>query len=201
MILAVFVGLTLVFASLTLAEYFQVNSLNSQLSQSKSTASQTLTSTVTVTSTAPCPSGTACGSFTYSPIGQVKVDSAQALITFPLGSGQEDVSFAVTFENVGSSPIQFVSYELNSSIPTNSAVRRETCNCGLGVSGVVTLSHGQNYTLYDPVAGNGYFYALLKGGTVDVTFSFNWATGSGGNATKNSTIVLAQFTFAPPPAA
>src|SRR6266480_1921099 len=156
------------------------------------------TSTTTFTSTAACPSGTACGTFTYAPMGQVRVDSAQAMITFPLGSGQEDIEFALTFENIGNSPIHFVSYELNSSIATNSTVRRETCNCGLGVSGEITLNHGQNFTLYDPVAGDGYFYALLQGGTVDVTFNFNWTTDSQGSTRSNSTTVSARFVFAPP---
>src|SRR5690242_12356541 len=117
-LLGVFVVLTVILALLTVGEYYQVNTLNSQL-QSKTASTQTLTSTTTITSTAPCPSGTACGTFTYTPSGQVQVDSVQAMILFPLGSGQEDVTFAVTFENTGNSPIYFPSDELNSSIATN----------------------------------------------------------------------------------
>src|SRR6266853_1134464 len=102
LLLGVLVVLTVIFASLTLDEYYQVNTLNSQL-QAKTASTQTLTSTTTVTSTAPCPSSTACGTFTYAPSGQMRVDSVQAMIIFPLGSGQQDVSFAVTVENIGNS--------------------------------------------------------------------------------------------------
>ncbi len=196
--LGVFVILTVLFASLTLGEYFQVSTLNAQL-QSKST--QALTSTITITSTAQCPSNTACGTFTYTPRGQVQVDSVQAIIAFPLGSGQQDITFAVTLENTGNSPIHFPSYALSSSIATNSTVAREVCNCGLSVSEDVVLNHGQNFTLYDPSSGNGYFYALLKGGTVDVTFSFDWTPGIPANTPSSSTTVSAQFIFTPPAAA
>jgi hypothetical protein len=167
---------------------------------SETRSAQTVTSTTTVTSTAACPSGTACGTFTYAPIGQLRVDSVQALIAFPLGSGQEDVQFAVTVENTGSSPIQFSSDELNSTIATDSTVRRETCNCGLSVTSFVTLNHGQNFTLIDPAAGNGYFYALLRGGPVDVTFHFDWTTNGPRPPSSNSTTVSARFVFAQPPA-
>jgi hypothetical protein len=135
-------------------------------------------------------------------MGQLQVDSVRAMITFPLGSsvGQENVEFAVTVENIGNSPIQFPSYGLNSSIVKNSTIRREACNCGLSVSSVVTLNHGQNSSLYDPHGGDGYFYALLQGGTVDVTFNFSWTANAQANSPlSNSTTVLARFVFAPPP--
>jgi hypothetical protein len=44
LLLGVFVILTVVFASLTLGEYYQVNTLNSQLGQSKSASTQTSSS-------------------------------------------------------------------------------------------------------------------------------------------------------------
>jgi hypothetical protein len=129
-------------------------------------------------------------------MGQVKVDSVQAMIAFPLGSGEQDVSFAVSFENIGARPIYFPSFELNTSVTTNTTIRREDCNCGLGVSEDVTLNPGQNYTLYDPTSG-AYFYALLQGGAASVTFSFGWATKSP-STTSNTTTVSAQFIFEPP---
>jgi hypothetical protein len=48
----VFVILTLTFASLALGEYHQINTLNSQLRQVRSTPAQTVTSVTTVTSMA-----------------------------------------------------------------------------------------------------------------------------------------------------
>jgi hypothetical protein len=192
LLLGVFVILTVAFASLTLAEYYQVNTLNSKLGQIKITSAQTITSTTTITSTASCPSNAVCGTFTYAPRGQVQVDSVQAMM-----GGGEDVTFTVTFENIGAGPVYFPSYELNSSISTNSTISREDCNCGLGVSESVTLNHGQNFTLYDPASGDGYFYKLLQGGTVNVTFSFNWATQSS-SSTSNTTTVSALFIFEPP---
>jgi hypothetical protein len=111
--------LTVVFASFTLAEYSQANTLVSELSTTKST--RTLTSTTTVTSTTPCPSFTACGTFTYSPTGELRVDSVQAVM---YGQGAQlygrHVVFAVTVEDVGNSSFYFESWALNSSIAAGS---------------------------------------------------------------------------------
>src|SRR5712692_5691213 len=156
LLLAVFASLTVAFALLTVGEYYQVNTLNSELNAAKSISAQTLTTTVI--STAPCPSMTACATFTYAPTGELRVDSVQAMIY-----GQH-VVFSVTVENIGNSQIYFESYELNSSIAANSAVIRGPCNCPPTVGGLVTLKHGQNFTLADPWSGDQYVYQLVQAG-------------------------------------
>jgi len=207
LLLGIFVILTVVFASLTLGEYYQVKILNSQLqSQSKSTSTQTLTSTSTpsITTTSPvlCPINSPCASFTYNPVGQVKVDAVHATI---YGGSARYVMFNVTVENSGNSPISFESYTLSATIATDSRVlRKVTNNEGFSISQYVTLNHGQNYTLLDPVSGDGYMYQLLQSGSVNVSFSLFWTDHvhpcSQAPCTtqpfSNSTTISALFVFA-----
>jgi hypothetical protein len=56
------------------------------------------------------------------------VDSVQATIETQPQNGEQDVTFRVTFENIGGSPIYFIGgwvNELSASVPTNSSVLRE----------------------------------------------------------------------------
>ncbi len=192
----------MVFASLTVGEYYQVN---------KTTSTTITTSITTITSTIVCPSSVTCGSFTYTQDGQVQVDYVQAMeSTFQYG-GLPQVTFYVTVENIGNTPISFPSYALDSSIATNDSVLQKqwfVCQgCGLTLTEGVTLSHGQNYTLFAPYSSaDGYYYKLIDPGSVNMNFSFNWTLTSHTQPCThapcttqpfpNSTKISAQFIFA-----
>jgi|SRR5580704_14565665 hypothetical protein len=213
LLLGTFVVLTMIFASLTVGEYYQ--------SQSKSMPTETQTSTTitTTTSTVICPSNVTCGSFTYTQDGQVRVDNVQAMESttgeccFQNG-GPPQVTFYVTVENIGNTSISFPSYALESSIATNDSVLQKQwfiCQgCGFPLTENITLSHGQNYTLLAPYSyGDGYNYQLIDPGSVNMNFSFNWTLTSHTQPCTqapcttqpfpNSTEISAQFIFAPPP--
>jgi hypothetical protein len=192
----IFVILTLVFASLTVGEYFQVNDLNSRLqSQSRTTMVQTVVSTTTATVT--CPSTMICASFTYSPNSEVHIDSVEANKT----GAATHVVFWVTFVNTGDSPIQFWSYALNFSVPANSSVLRQAVcqQCfpgGSDVSALITLNHDESYTL-DAAFPNtkDFYYQAVQAGTADVNLNVTGAADIG-SALTNTTTISAQFTFA-----
>jgi len=226
LLLGVFVMLTVVFASLTLVEYSQVNTLNSEQSKSASTPTLTTTitstetsvstttqtattttqavttttevetSTITMTSPASCPSNTTCGSFTYTPIGQVQVDSVQA--TQQNENGGPATIFAVTFENAGNAPVYISdgSNGVSTSVPANSSVLQEvsSARCA-GTFAIAKLNPGQNYTLYGPSCETGFDFELAQAGSVKVTFSFNWTTATNPTDFPNSTTISAQFIF------
>jgi hypothetical protein len=199
--LVVFLVLTVALASLALSEYTQASNLSSELSHTESAPARTMTLTSTTTSVVQCPPDSACGSFTYAPSDPLLVDSVQAIIDFPPNAGgEQDVTFAVTIDNTGGSPVYFEPHSLNVLISSNSTIRRETCNCGLGVSGVIPLNPGQNFTMYNPNADDPYFYALLQGGDVNVNFTIDWTTSSqaGVPLLSNSTTVAAELVFTPP---
>jgi hypothetical protein len=179
-LLGLFVALTVVFASLTVEEYIRV------------TPTQTLTSTTTVTTTFICPSGMVCGSFTYSPIDQVKVNSVEANYTANQ-FGSAAVTFWVTFENVGSYPVSFAAYALNASVSTNSSSLREIfpLNSPPGITQMTSpLNNGQSYTLLSPYSGDDYHFDLVQAGTADVNLNFTTSAGT--------TVIAAQFTFEAP---
>jgi hypothetical protein len=177
----------------------------------QNTTTQTLTSTTTkssittITSTVICPSNTTCVSFTYSPTGQVKVDSVQAtqFVCQNCGAvnGQSYVSFAVTFENTGNSPIYIPdgSTGVAISVPANSILQPVASELCLGTFSIAELNPGQNYTLYGPSCESGFDYHLVQAGSVSVTFSFNWTTNSKASTYptdfSNSTTISAQFIF------
>lgn len=201
-LLGIFIILTLVFASLTLGEYYQVNTLNSQLSQSKGVSTQTIRTIIaSITSATTCPSNTTCASLTYSPTGQVQVESVRAMqyICQNCGAvnGQSYVTFAVTFDNVGSPPIYFLGPYLSSSVPPNSPVLHEVVSslCA-GTVTFVTLNAGQNYTLRAPSCGTGFTYQLVQAGSLNVSFTINWTTSAKATDFPNSTTISAQFVFA-----
>jgi hypothetical protein len=208
LLLGIFVILTLVFASLTLSEYYQVNTLNSQLqSQSKSTVTRTLVSTTTVLTTDTCPADMICASFTSSPNSEVHVDSVEANKT----GAAAHVAFWMTFVNTGDSPINFPSYSLNFSVPANSSVLRQAVcpQCfpgGTDVSSSITLNHDESYTL-DAAFPNtkNFYYQAVQAGTVDVNLNFTWSADTGAicmlppcagpTIPSNTMTILAQFVF------
>jgi hypothetical protein len=113
LLLGIFVTLTVVFASLTVGEYYQVD---------KTISTTITTSITTITSTIVCPSSVTCGSFTYTQDGQVQVDNVQAMESTFQNGGLPQVTFYATVENIGNTPISFPSYALESSIATNDSV-------------------------------------------------------------------------------
>jgi hypothetical protein len=170
------------------------------------TTTTTLTSTTTEITTVLCPSGMVCGSFTYSPTGQVGVESVEANYSANQ-FGPAAVTFWVTFENVGSSLVSFPAYALNASIDTNSSALREIFppNFGGGVTqGTSPLKNGQSYTLFSPYSGDQYYFLLVEGGTVDVNLNFTWDTVqptqccSFQTLSLGTTVISAQFTFEAP---
>jgi len=197
LLLAIFVMLTVVFASLTFGEYSQVNNLNSQLqSQSRSTVMRTLISTTTVVTTDTCPSIMKCASFTYSPNPQVQIVSVEANKTY----ASTHIVFWVTVENTGISPIQLDNYALNFSVPANSSVLRQVdCPCfpgGTDITGGYSLNPGESYTL-DAGWPNtkSFYYQVVQPGTVDVNLNFTWTEGNGAPIPPNTTTISAQFAF------
>jgi len=177
---------------------------------SRTTTTKTLTSTTTATTTVLCPSGMVCGSFTYSPTGQVEVESVEANYSANQ-FGAADVTFWVTFENVGSSLVSFPAYALNASIATNSSAVVEIFppNFPPGVTaGTSPLSNGQSYTLFSPYSGDQYYFQLVRAGTVDVNLNFTWDAGQLTQCahppcpfqalSSGTTLISAQFTFEAP---
>ena len=194
LMLGVFVILTLVFASLTVGEYYQGNSLNSQLqNQSRTTVFRTIVSTSIVT----CPVTMICASFTYMPIPPVQIVSVEANktdATHPL------VDFWVTFENRGNSAVEFDNYALNFSTPANSPVLREVQTPGFAggtdITGGYTLLPGHSFTIGGAFPNTkSFYYEVVQPGTVDVNLNFTW-TETAGTTLSNTTVISAQFTFA-----
>jgi len=169
------------------------------------TTSSNQVTTRTVSSTI-CPSNTTCASFTYSPTGQVRVDSVQATqqICQNCGAvnGQPYVYFHIVFENIGSSPVYVFGgfgycEPLSTTVPTNSSVLQAVASERAACAGeIVTINPGQNYTVYAPYAGDGVSYQLVRAGTISVVFSFNWTTDPQATTFPNSTTISAQFVFA-----
>lgn len=150
---------------------------------------QTLTSTTTVKAT----------SFTYTPTGQVQVDSVWATES-PAQNGMQNVTFWVTFTNTGTAPIYAIGgwvNTLSSSIVGNSSVLKETpaVRCP-GAIYIVTISHGQNYTVFAPDCSTGFNYQLVHPGSIRVTLQFNWTTNHQETTPfSNSTMISANFAF------
>ncbi len=193
--LGVFVTLTIAFASLTLAEYNQISKLNSLIeSQSRSTSTQTLTLTVV------CPSNATCASFSYSPTGQLVVESVEAHIN---GS---QVSFFVTVENSGVSPVYLETSTggISTSLSSNSTALEQQSNgefCPGGTVGFVELDPGQNFTFSAPTYCDGFSYVLVGPGTAYTTFSFNWEltfNGFGPGSFPMTTEISGTFDFESP---
>jgi hypothetical protein len=129
----------------------------------------------------------------------VQVDSVLAIAS-QVQNGRWNVTFAVTFENVGNSPIHAIRdlSALDSFVATNSSVLQKAPSpqCG-GTIAIITLNHGQNNTVYTPDCTTGFNYQLIHPGTVDVRLTFNWTTNLNPYLRfSNSTTISARFTFA-----
>jgi hypothetical protein len=140
----------------------------------------------------PLPSGTVCGSFTYSPTGQVEVESVEANYSANQ-FGPPAVTFWVAFQDVGSSQVSFPAYALNASVVTNSSALREIFppNPPPGITQLIPpLGIGQSYTLFSPYSGDNYYFLLVQPGTADVDLNVTTSAGT--------TVISAQFTFEAP---
>jgi hypothetical protein len=201
--LGTFVILTVVLASPTLSEYPQVNTLDTELNQSKNTSTQstsTLVTTVTTvtTMTISCPMNRICGSFTYNTSGSpVQVNSIEA--DNESAGGQPSVGFDVEFENIGDYPIYIPggSYGVSTSVPANSPVlvAYPTQPCSQISEAAKPLNPDQSYALSGPPCGGGVNYAITHAGSVIVALSFNWTTSASAVDFPNSTTISAQFIF------
>jgi hypothetical protein len=198
LVLGIFAILTVLFASLTVIEYHQVNDLSSQL-QSQSTNA--------VLTTVACPASKTCAAFTSSPNSELRVDSVEANLT----SASGNVAFWVTFENTDGSPIHFWSYGLNFSVPANSSVLRKVlcAQCfpgGTDISSDIILKPGRSYTMQAIFPNTkDFYYQQVHAGIVKVIFDLTWRaeTGTscaGGPCTTEMTLsktttISAQFVF------
>jgi hypothetical protein len=119
-------------------------------------------------------------------------------------NGDSYVEFAVTFENIGNSPIYFLAGSSGVAIamspPAGSILQKVISNPCQGIFAIATLNPGQNYTLYGPSCEAGYIYHVVQAGSVNLAFSFNWTTNSTASTNpadfSNSTTISAQFIFA-----
>jgi len=117
-------------------------------------------------------------------------------------NGQSYVSFAVTFDNAGTSPIYIPdgSSGVAISVPADSILQQVASPLCAGAFSIAKLNPGQSYTLYGPSCEAGYDYQLVQAGSADVSFSFDWTTNSKASTNptdfSNSTTILAQFVFA-----
>lgn len=181
--LVAFVALTLVFASLALAFYFQ----------DKGSAAITTVTTFT-TATITCPINIACGSFTYNKSGNpTEVTSVEA--SNGSAGGQAYVAFDVQFENVGNYPI-YLPGGLSTSVQTNSPVLVaypvQKCTQTFEVA---KLDPYHSDSVIGPPCGDGVAYAIAHAGSIDVVLSFHWTTNATANSFPNSTTISAQFVF------
>jgi hypothetical protein len=138
-------------------------------------------------------------SFSYSPMGQVKVDKVWATTT-PARNGEENVTFWVTFENTGVSPVYAIGGwvgALAASISGNSTVIQAAPSrlCSAAIY-LVTLNQGQNATVYAPDCASGFNYQLVHVGSVAMVLSFDWSTNLKETTPfSNSTTIQASFVF------
>jgi len=191
LLLGIFIVLTLVFASLALNEYEQLNS--------RSALPVTETTTIPSSATVILPSKID-GSFTYSPIGPVKVISVVASVS-QAKSGGPHITFEVTVENTGNSTVYLNTgtWALGATVPANSTVLQPTApaaECD-GSAASFTLNHGENHTLYTPSFCDGLNYQLVQLGKVNATLGFTWTTNEQDQLDPaNATSISAQFNFA-----
>ena len=138
-------------------------------------------------------------SFSYSPMGQVKVDKVWATTT-PAKNGEENVTFLVTFENTGSTPVYAIGGwvgALSASISGNSmAIQSASSRLCPAAIYLVTLNQGQNVTVYAPDCASGFNYQLVHAGSVTMVLSFGWSTNIKETSPfTNSTTIQANFDF------
>lgn len=139
------------------------------------------------------------GAFTYTPTGQVQVNSVWATET-PASNGRQNVTFYVTYENIGTAPVYAIGGwigALSSTVEGNSSVlQASTAIRCPGAIYIVTLDQGQSHTVLAPDCGSGFNYQLVQAGSVTVHLTFNWTTYSHESTPfSNSTTITANFTF------
>ena len=155
------------------------------------------TCTTAGSSTSSAPPASVEGSFTYSPAGPVKVESVSAS-TYPGGNGTT-VTFAVAFENVGTSDIYTVAgcgSSLAASLPQgDGALKRVTggpvCLCAEAPTAVPP---GEIATSVTPGCWTVYKFLLVGPGTVQVDLALYWGP-SQSYQRQDSTNITATFTF------
>jgi hypothetical protein len=221
-ILPIVVILLVIVGSVSFIEYERINTLNPQIqSHDESQSTQSVTTTQTIASTTSssyavsqstnstggtlgCPSEWTCinGTFAYSTAtpGPVRVLSVQAGIEEGQ-NGSQNVTFFLTFENSGSSPLYFIggwANTLSSTIQANSSVLTKVSGpvCP-GAYYVEPLGNNQDFTAYVPDCE--FAYQLTQAGTVNADLTLNWTTNAAANiddtAFTNSTTIWTQFTF------
>ena len=162
------------------------------ITSTTSGSSTTITSTTFTTCTT-------TGSFSYSPNSPVKIDDVRAMVYQGTGS-ERIVTFTVSFENTGASPVYVVSgcgSGLTASLPANSPVLQKVtsgpvCECAAFIA---AIDPGQNRTSVTPGCWSGYHYRLVQPGTVTVNFTLSWGTNGQSFQESNSTTISATFTF------
>ena len=133
-------------------------------------------------------------------MGQVKVDKVWATV-IPASNGRWSVTFLVTYENAGSSPV----YEmvgtagtLHTSISGNSTVIvavPSALSC-YGTVYATTLNQGQNLTIGFPDTCDAFWYQLVHPGSVAMVLTFSWSTNPPSEPPYyNSTTIKADFVF------
>jgi len=143
------------------------------------------------------------GSFSYSPMGQVKVDKVWATAT-PASNGRANVTFLVTFENTGSSPVYvlggFVGMLAFSVSGNSTIIQAVTSNQCTGGIYVVALNQTQHITYVAPDCSNGFNYQLVHPGNLAMVFNFGWTINPQTPQNRappfsNSTTIKANFIF------
>ncbi len=131
------------------------------------------------------------GAFTYSPIGQVKIDYVHAILT-PSAYGWKRVSFVVNFTNTGLSPIYVVAgcgSPLTSYATSGGAIVQRVqggprCLCA---EGLTSMQQDTSSTAIDPGCWSGYSYMLMGSGTFYARINLFWSSsnqfGQGSNVT------------------
>ena len=161
------------------------------------TSQSTSSTTTTVTATSTSATSTV-GSYTYSPSSPVKVTFVQAT-TYQDGN-RSTVSFAVSFENVGSYTVYTAAgcgSGLTASLAPGSQVLEKVASGPVCLCAEIMapVDPGQNRTATTPGCWSGYQFLLVHPGTVQVDFVLSWSSRQA-NPVATSTNVTAWFTFA-----
>ena len=138
------------------------------------------------------------GSFSYTPTYPVRVESVTAS-TYQGGNGTM-VTFAVSFENVGSTDIYTVTgcgSSLTATLPQGTGVLKRVtggpvCLCAEAPTAVPP---GANRTAITPGCWTVYKFLLVHPGTVQVGLTLTWGTSQAGPQ-QDMTNITATFSFA-----
>lgn len=182
--------------SITTSPFQAVNStyvatyFDTMIRANATTTTSTLSTTTATTSASISPRG----SFTYSPANSiVKILSVQAH-TSQDGSGNQTISFAVAFQNVGNITIYVArggGSGLNATILSGSVKSVTTVRCDIAVA-PSPLSPGENSSTITPGCWSGYSFILLQPGTIQVRMTLSWSLGMTSQQ-ANSVVIDAEF--------